>query len=417
MPARFTAFVRANARLLGFGVLMAFSSSFGQTFYVSLFGGEIRAAFALDHGGFGLVYSTATLASGLIIVNLGRLIDHVDLRLWSAGLCAGLALAALATGTAGAVVLLGLALFGLRLFGQGLLSHAATTTMARYFAAGLRGRAVSIAALGFPLGEALLPALAVAAIALLGWRTTWLLTAALVAVLVLPLSLWLLRGHGERHAALLAAVPSSYAGGGATSDHGRHQWTRAEVVRDPRFALAMLAMLSPAFVVTGVFFHQVHIVEVKGWAMGWFAGSFVVYALAQVLSTTTAGWLVDRFGGRRLAPFYLLPMAAGVAVLAALETPLAAPLFMALTGATSGVSATLMSVLWAELYGVLHLGAIRALVLGASVIASALSPALLGWLVDAGAGVPALLWGCAVYALAASALLAALFRSGRGAPA
>ena len=173
-------------------------------------------------------------------------------------------------------------------------------------------------------------------------------------------------------------------------------------------------MLAPSFIVTGIFFHQVHIVETRGWELAWFAGSFAVYALVQVLATMAAGWLIDRVGGRRLAPFYLLPLAAGATVLALARTPLAAPAFMLLAGATSGVSATLMSVLWAELYGVLHLGAIRALVQGFSVIASALSPALLGWLVDTGVALSSLLLACAVYAVAGSLLLATLFRRSRG---
>ena len=387
-------FLRRNASLLGFGLLLAFSSSFGQTFYVSLFSAEIRAAYGLGHGGFGLVYSTATLLSGLLIINLGRLIDHIDLRLYAALLCAGLAMACGLMATGRMVLLLGLAIFCLRLFGQGLLSHAATTTMARYFDAGVRGRAVSVAAIGFPIGEALLPSVAVAGIAVLGWRQTWGMTALFLAAIVLPLALFLLRGHGARHGALLARLRDA----GDDSNASERQWTRREVLADRRFWLAMLAMLGPSFIVTGVFFHQVHIVAVKGWTLSWFAASFVVYALVQVAAVAATGALVDRIGGRRLAPFYLLPLVLGLVLLASLQTPLAAPLFMALSAITSGAGATLMSVLWAELYGVLHLGAIRALVFGFSVIASALSPATLGWLIDAGVSVDAIAWGCAAYA-------------------
>ncbi len=394
-------FLRGNAALLGFGLLLAFASSFGQTFYVSLFGAQIRAAHGLGHGGFGLIYSTATLLSGLLLINLGRLIDRLDLRVYVAVLFAGLTLAAALLASSRDVALLWLALFGLRLFGQGLLSHAATTTMARYFETGVRGRAVSIAAFGFPLGEALLPSIAVAAVAVLGWRQTWSITAGLVAVGVLPLALWLLRGHGARHGALLERLRDAGEGSGGEA----HQWTRREVASDGRFWLVMAAMLAPAFIITGVFFHQVHIVTVKGWSLGWFAATFVVYAFAQVVAVAASGWLLDRFGGRPLAPFYLLPLAAGLAALAGLDSPAAALLFMALGGLTGGAGATLMSVLWVEFYGLRHLGAIRALVFGLMVIASALSPASLGWLIDRGIGVDAIVWGCAAYAAAGSVLL------------
>jgi hypothetical protein len=91
----YLSFVSANARLLGFGLALAAFSSFGQTFYIALFGTEIRDAFALSHGGFGTAYSAATLASAACLVWLGRFFDEVDLRAWTALLCTGLALACL----------------------------------------------------------------------------------------------------------------------------------------------------------------------------------------------------------------------------------------------------------------------------------------------------------------------------------
>ena len=47
-------------------------------------------------------------------------------------------------------------IFALRLCGQGMTSHIAVVAMARWFDAE-RGRALSIAALGFSVGEAVLP--------------------------------------------------------------------------------------------------------------------------------------------------------------------------------------------------------------------------------------------------------------------
>ena len=38
-------FLRAHGRLIGFGFFMYFCSSVGQTFFISLFGGELREAF------------------------------------------------------------------------------------------------------------------------------------------------------------------------------------------------------------------------------------------------------------------------------------------------------------------------------------------------------------------------------------
>ena len=77
-------FIAANAPFLGFGVLLACFSSFGQTFYIGLFGASIRAEFALDHAGFGSLYMAGTLISGFAFAFAGRAIDRIALRRYAA---------------------------------------------------------------------------------------------------------------------------------------------------------------------------------------------------------------------------------------------------------------------------------------------------------------------------------------------
>ena len=84
-------FTLENRRFLAFGFLMAFSSSFGQTFFVGLFGPDLRAEFGLSHGDWSLVYMAGTLASALVLPWSGRLIDRVDLGVFTAAVCIGLA--------------------------------------------------------------------------------------------------------------------------------------------------------------------------------------------------------------------------------------------------------------------------------------------------------------------------------------
>jgi MFS family permease len=59
--------------------------------------------------------------------------------------------------------------------------------MARY-AGERRGRALSIASLGFPAGEALLPYLTALALVTFGWRQTWVLFAAVALFVFTPCS-------------------------------------------------------------------------------------------------------------------------------------------------------------------------------------------------------------------------------------
>lgn len=361
-----------------YGLLAACLSSFGQTFYISLFGGELRAAFDLSHGDFGLLYSIATLSSGILLLWLGRSVDRFDLRLVTAAVLLGLATACILLGTAQSLILITLALFGLRLFGQGMMGHLAVTSMGRYFHQA-RGRAVSIAASGYPLGEAVFPFLAVVLIGLVGWRGSWLIAGIGLLVLGIPLLLSLLRGHGRRRRAWELRQQRLQRDTGMA-----WTWGVTDVLRDGRFWALLPIVLSPPFFITGFFFHQVHLAEAKDWPLSWLAGAFVVFAFFQVAGLGIAGSLTDRFSARRLLVAYLLPMAAALVLLAVVEARVWVVPYMALLGMSAGAAGTVAGAIWAELYGTRNLGAIRAVHTTTMVFATAGSPWLMGILLDGG---------------------------------
>ena len=303
------------------------------------------------------------------------------------------------------VVMLAVAIFLLRLTGQGLLSHTAMTSMARYFDEE-RGIAMSVTNLGHPAGEAVLPVLAVLVRDAIGWQETWLRLAGVVVIAFVPLAVLLLRGHDARHAAYVDGLAGATPGGPSAPDEprGGAGWNRAAVLRDPRFYGVLPAAIAPGFIVTGVFFHQGHLVDVRGWSEAMFAASFAAFAATQVPSGLIGGVLVDRFGARRLATVFLLPLVASLVVLTFMRHGTAAPVFMALAGVTAGLSGVVTGALWAELYGTRHLGAIRAMVSALGVFGTAASPVLMGWMIDAGVTMSAMLGGAAVYAAVASGL-------------
>ena len=70
-------FVRTNAKWLGAGILLTFMPSFGQTFFISIFGGYIREEFGLSHATWGTICSLATLASAFVMIWAGVLTDIV----------------------------------------------------------------------------------------------------------------------------------------------------------------------------------------------------------------------------------------------------------------------------------------------------------------------------------------------------
>jgi len=395
--------LKQHGRFIGFGLTLTLLSSFGQTFFIALFNDSVREEFGLSHSAIGGFYSLATLASGLTLVWIGRKLDTVDLRVFTAALCAALALAAFGMALVRSAALLVGVFYMLRLTGQGLLSHTALTSMARYFDE-TRGKAMSLAGLGFPIGEAVLPLLSVGLMGVIGWRGMWLGIGAIMLFVALPLTQLLLRGHGERHRAHLdmLALGGDAAQGGAGGGARPRQWSVREVVRDVRFWALLPVVVSPGFLVTGFFFHQNHLVDTKGWSAGWFATCFAIFAAGQLLTGIASGPLVDRFTGARLLSWFALPMGVGLAVLALSDEALIAAAFMLGLGVTAGLSPTVVGSLWAELYGVLHLGGIRAMATSIMVFGTAASPALMGWLIDGGVSMEAMAWASVAYVLSAS---------------
>ena len=386
-------FAAAHRRLIAFGFLAAFASSFGQTYYIGIFGPAIQADFGLSHTAWGTIYMLGTLGSAVLLPWTGKQIDRLDLRLYTA-LVGILAVVACAT-TALTInpAMLVVAIFLLRQSGQGLMSHVGMTTMARYFDAG-RGRALAIATTGYAVGQAVLPFFAVLMITAFGWRWSYGATALMLALVLVPIALGLLRGHADRHRAHLAEISAPQTARAQT-----RSWTRAEMLRDPRFYLLLPGISAPALVTTALFFHHLNLADEKAWSHEWITGSYSIFAIAVVVASLMVGWAIDRFGAVRLIPYMLIPMVAAMVVVAEAHHPWIAWPYLFLLGITMGIAHTAVSALWAEIYGVAHLGAIRSLTTAMSVLASALGPVSLGALMDLGISIET---GCLLLALYAT---------------
>ena len=396
----YIAFLKEHRRFLFFGLLMTWFSGFGQTYFIAVFNADIRSEFGLSHGEFGSIYAVATLVSGMSMFWLGRLIDQMELRLFTLLTCFFLIFSCFLMALVPTLALLYFALFAVRLAGQGLMSHTGMTSMGRYF--GLqRGKAVSIAALGYPLGAAAFPLIGVTLSRAFGWRQGWGLIAGALALILIPVVLWLLKGHGERHRNL--ARDSLQPNPGLESSD--RQWTRSMVLQDPRFYLILPAVMAPGYIMTGFFFHQVHLVESKGWDMTWFAATFIAYSLTTVIASLLSGPLIDRRTAWRLLPCVLPPLGLALLLLSVNDHPVVALLFMLASGLTTGGNYALFAAMWAELYGVTHLGAIRALVATLMVISTALAPVMMGWLIDRGVTMEFIAAACIVYIVPANALI------------
>jgi MFS family permease len=391
--------LRRHGGTVAFGFGLAFLSAIGQTFFISLFGPDIRSAFGLTHGSFGALYSAATLASGLLMIWVGGILDRVSTGTYALVALLGLSLAALGLSLAPNILALGLALFCLRLFAQGMLSHAAVTSTARLPQA-IRGRAVSLALMGFSASEIAMPLVGVALVGWLGWVGAWRVAGAipLAAALLVALGVTA-RRHGAEQGGSTAPVPAP------------SPFSRWSLLRDWRFLIFIPCMVGPPAINTGYFFHQRLIADLQGWPLELLALSVSAYAVTGVVATIATGWLVDRFGSTVLCRGHLLPLGTGSLVLLGNSGPYDAFLMFGLFGMTAAANGVVVPAVLAEIFGTTHLGTIRGLAAALMVVGSAATPVVFGLLFDWQVPLAALAIGCALYVVGASFLTVPLRRS------
>jgi MFS family permease len=371
-------FLLANLRWLAAGFLLTFASTCGQTWFISLSATAIKQEYGLSDSRWGGLYTLATLASAAVMFWQGSVVDRVSPRT-VAGLTAGLfALAAAGMAGGQSIWLLGLSLFLLRFCGQGMFGHIAMTTVGRWFVA-QRGRAVAITNLGYPASEILLAAPAVLMINLMGWRQLWAGAAGILLVAVMPLLVWLLAA---------SRTPQMQTASHEQPGLGGRHWQRQDAIRHWLLPALLPTLLTPGFMGTVLFFQQTNIASTKDWSLVAMAPGFSCFAMAGVLASFAAGWVVDRLGGARLLPVLLVPIGIGMAAIGMATHIATWYVALAMMGVTMGMASALWGAFLPTLYGTRHLGAIRSLSTTIMVFSTALGPGLTGLLIDRGIDVP-----------------------------
>jgi len=394
-------FLRDNLRWLGAGLLLTFASSFGQTFFIALMGGQYRAELGLSHGQFGGLYMAATLLSALTLIQAGGIADRLSARRLGVLVMLGLVTACLVMSQVANAFMLFVAIYLLRFLGQGMLTHLEVTAIARWFAA-TRGKALAVASWGHPIGEGFLPAGVALMLTLMDWRSVWLVMAGVLALVILPVFALTLRE--ERRPQGTETAPELLTG-----LRGRH-WTRPEVLRHGLFWWLIPVLMGSPLIGTAVLFHQAHIAEIKGWTLAQLTAGFPVYAALSIGSSLVFGVLVDRFTACRILPLYLVPLGIGIVTLGLFDGPWVALVALGSIGMTAGAGMATVGAMWAELYGTRHLGSIRALSVAAMVFSSALGPGLTGILIDFGVGFESQCVVMGLYCLAMSPVIVWLMR-------
>jgi MFS family permease len=250
--------------------------------------------------------------------------------------------------------------------------------MSRWFI-GTRGKALSVATLGFAIGEALLPLIFVALMLIYDWRLLWL-GAGAIAVVGVPVLLLLLRR--ER-------TPQTMSKSSQALGMGSRHWTRNQALTHFLFWFMVPALLGPSAFNTAFFFHQVHFAEIKQMAHVELVAMFPFYTAVGIGAMVLSGWALDRVGTPRLLPFMQIPMVAAFAIFAFAQTPWVMLAGFFFLGLTTGANTTLPNAFWAEFYGTGRLGAIKAMAAAVMVLGSAIGPGVTGLLIDLGLGLEA----------------------------
>ncbi len=368
-------FKSLSLKVIIFGFIFTFFSSFGQSFFLGLFNSSIRETLSITHGQFGSIYASATLLSSFLLIWVGKKIDDINIFRFALYVILLLAFSCFFFSKISSIVFLFIAVFLMRFSGQGLMSHTATTTISRFFTKS-RGKALSIGWFGLSTAEFILPVLIVYLLTLTAWQNIWLFLSVLILFFLPFISFALIKN--------LNFDSREDVNDQNFVEKEIKNWTRIEVLKDYRFYIVCLNMLAMPWIATGVFVYQSYITESKEWGEFVIAQSFMAYSVLSVITLLGSGFLIDKFTSRKLLIFMNIPLLISMLVLFYLDISISAFIFLGLIGISNGLANVLGSSTWAEIYGVKYIGSIKALTTALMVFSTAFGTALFGLLIDKG---------------------------------
>jgi len=393
-------FKNLSLKVIIFGFIFTFFSSFGQSFFIGLFNTQIRTDLNITHGQFGSIYALATLISSFTFIFVGKMIDDFKLIKFSLFVILVLFLSSTFFSYVNNIYLLIVGIFLLRFSGQGLMSHTATTSISRYFDFN-RGKALSVAWLGLSAAEFIMPITIVFFLSLYSWRSIWL-SIGLIIILFLPIISFLTIKN--------ITLSSREKNNEKLKRSNIKSWTRKEILLDPKFYLISLVMLALPTINTGVFVYQSFILESKNWGEFVIAKSFMFYAVFSVVTLFISGHLIDKYTSRKILPLMNIPTLFAMIILFYSDNYISSYFLLGLMGVSNGLANVLGSSTWAEIYGVKYIGSIKALTTAMMVFSTAFGTAVFGIIIDLGYSIETIAMMSFVY-ISGSNILIIIFKS------
>ncbi len=384
-----------NKKVIIFGFIFTFFSSFGQSFFLGLFNAPIRNELGITHGQFGNIYATATIFSSLLLIWVGKKIDEYQIIYYSFFVILLLFFSSLFFSFINSIIFLSIGIFLMRFSGQGLMSHTSTTTISRFFEKS-RGKALSTIWFGLSSAEFILPVLVTYLFVIYSWRSVWQ-GIAIIIIIFLPFVVL--------NTIKKIKLDSREKDLDPKKNFKIKSWKRREVIKDYRFYIVSLNMLAMPWIATGVFVYQSFISDSKMWNIYTIPKAFMVYSLASIITLFLSGFLVDKFTSRKLIPIMNIPLLIAMFVLFYYQHEMSAFVFLGLVGISNGLANILGSSTWAEIYGVKFIGSIKALTTAFMVFSTAFGTAVFGLMIDNGLTIENIAFVSSIYIVISLVLL------------
>ena len=371
-------------RIAGLAVITAAMTSPGQTIGVSVSIDPLIAELGLSRSEVSAAYLIGTLGGAVALLPVGSWIDRVGTRRamrWI-GLAFGLGLVVMA-GVQGFVTLaIGFTL--IRWLGQGALTLVSSLSITHWFER-RRGRVFGLTSPSVSGLMSLAPLILGLAVAAYGIRVAWLLAAAAVWFVVIPIAHFGIVDRPSDVGQLPDGDKGSASNASAGAASARFAFTRGQAIVQPRFVLMSCVIAASAMVATGLNFHQISILTGAGLSPTEAAAMFVPQITGMIAAGLAVGALADRLPARVLLAAAMLLLTCSLVMVGKLEPGWPVFVYTVLLGAGGGAHFPLVPTLLPRWFGLTHIGGIQGVSMLVIVAASAVGPVTVA-LLAAGTG-------------------------------
>ncbi len=346
----------------------------GQTAGLSVFTDPLIQSLGVSRTELSLSYLVGTLVGAAAQPLVGRALDRWGVRSVTLAIAGLFAAVLFALSNVAGIVGLTAGYVGVRMLGQGALSLAATTAVARSIRH-RRGLALGITSAIGSAGISLAPVGIERLVARVGTGTGWRWESLAVAVIVVPLAFVLPRRPPP------PTLSPPVADGTARRDSARPapalpsvEWTPKQAIRTAMFWVIAASLATSGMLSTGLAFHQIAILGEQGLSPLEAAANFLPQTLTGIITTLLAGALADRLPPRVFIAFAMSTLAGALLLL-----PLVAPGWPAIgyglvLGAAGGSLRGMEAAAYVRLFGTRHIGAIRGVAMSIGLASTALGP-------------------------------------------